>query len=43
MTEEDLQTKREIFEARKGTTHWPVRDDHNLASRLIVLADIRRT
>ncbi|KXT02886.1 hypothetical protein AC578_1804 [Pseudocercospora eumusae] len=23
MTEEQLQRKREVFEARKGTTHWP--------------------
>lgn len=25
MSEEDLQKKREVFEGRKGTTHWPVR------------------
>lgn len=24
MTEEELEKKREIFEQRKGTTHWPV-------------------
>lgn len=24
MTDEELQKKREVFEARKGTTHWPV-------------------
>jgi hypothetical protein len=35
MTEEELRTKREIFEARKGTTHWPV--SVMITSSLLVL------
>lgn len=39
MTEDQLKKKREIFEARKGTTHWPVFSELHHWSNVSFLAN----